>query len=322
MILKELSAPIVFIMGPTASGKTALAIDLYQKNNDTLSFEIISVDSTMVYTQMEIGSAKPTAQELALAPHHLIDFVDPAERYSVSEFRQQSIKLINQIHSAGKIPLFVGGTMLYFKALKGGLADMPSTDDKIRLKVKQEVEQHGVAWLHEQLSLVDKKTADRLHINDSQRITRAWEVYQMTGKPLSAWHAEQKKQALQNPILSIALAPQNRAVLHQRIEKRFHQMLELGFVEEVKRLFERGDLDLECPSMRSVGYRQIWLYLLGELSLDEAVERAIIATRQLAKRQYTWLRSWPDINWFDPLDENSLVACEQLIYRFCTPHTA
>ena len=321
MILKEQSAPIVFIMGPTASGKTALAIDLYQKNNDTLSFEIISVDSAMVFTQMEIGSAKPTAQELALAPHHLIDFVDPADRYSVSEFRQQSIKLINQIHSAGKVPLFVGGTMLYFKALKDGLADMPSTDDKIRLKVKQELEQHGVEWLHKQLSLVDKKTADRLHVNDSQRITRAWEVYQMTGKPLSAWHAEQKKQSLQNPILSIALAPQDRAVLHQRIEKRFYRMLELGFVEEVKRLFERGDLDLECPSMRSVGYRQIWLYLLGELSLDEAVERAIIATRQLAKRQYTWLRSWPDINWFDPLDENSLVACEQLIYRFCSLHS-
>lgn len=315
MSISNTLAPIVFIMGPTASGKTALAIELYQQKTVT-DYEIISVDSAMVFTQMDIGSAKPSPEELALAPHHLIDFIDPAKSYSVSEFRRDSIELINQIHARGKVPLLVGGTMMYFKALKDGLADMPATDEKVRERVKEELKLKGLTWIHNELSKFDTVTADRLHINDSQRITRAYEVFLMTGKSLSDWHAEQKQQSLVNPLLSIALAPKDRAVLHQRIEQRFHLMLEQGFVEEVTELFARCDLNLDCPSMRSVGYRQIWHYLEGKMSLEEATERAVIATRQLAKRQYTWLRSWTDAQWFDPLDKDSLLNCQNVINEF------
>lgn len=303
-------------MGPTASGKTALAIDLYQQTGALPQFEIISVDSAMVFTQMDIGSAKPDANELALAPHHLIDFVDPADSYSVACFRQDAITLINQIHQRGNAPLLVGGTMMYYKALKDGLADMPSTSDSVRQQVKQLVKEKGLEWLHQHLGNVDIETASRLHINDSQRITRAYEVYLMTEKPLSVWHAEQKLQALANPLLSIALAPAERGILHQRIEQRFKQMVKTGFIEEVEALHRRGDLNLELPSIRCVGYRQIWQYLEGELSLEEATERAIIATRQLAKRQYTWLRSWPDVHWFDSLNQQAINQCKQLINGF------
>ncbi|MEP1558068.1 MAG: tRNA (adenosine(37)-N6)-dimethylallyltransferase MiaA, partial [Lentilitoribacter sp.] len=269
------NAPIVFIMGPTASGKTALAIELYQNPVDSVQYEIISVDSAMVFTQMDIGSAKPNDKELALAPHHLIDFVDPADSYSVANFRQDAITLINQIHRRNRVPLLVGGTMMYYKALKDGLAEMPSTSEPVRQQVKALVTKHGLHWLHQQLGTVDPDTASRLHVNDSQRITRAYEVYLMTDKPLSQWHAEQKLQSLTNPLLSIALAPSERSVLHRRIEQRFKLMVEAGFLEEVEALHRRGDLNLELPSMRCVGYRQIWQYLEGELSLEEAIERAI-----------------------------------------------
>lgn len=326
MKIENSKAPVIFLMGPTASGKTSLAIELYQqavKNTDTTSsalqstgFEIISVDSAMVYTQMNIGSAKPSDQELILAPHHLIDFIDPIQSYSSSRFCADAIRLINDIHQRGNIPLLVGGTMLYFKALKDGLSDLPAADEIIRQQIKQQLEVEGIEILHQKLAKIDPQTADRLHFNDSQRITRAIEVYQMTGKPLSTWHAEQQKQALVNPLLSIALAPQDRKILHRRIELRFEQMIEAGFLDEVASLYNRGDLNLDCPSMRSVGYRQIWQYMDGELSLSEAKERAIIATRQLAKRQYTWLRSWPDALWFDPTDEKELIDCQQSIREF------
>ncbi len=316
MTISDPKAPLVFIMGPTASGKTALAINLMQQSSYSHKFEIISVDSAMVFTQMDIGSAKPTVEELAVAPHHLIDFVDPADSYSVSSFRQDAIQLINQIHKRGKVPLLVGGTMLYFKALKDGLADMPSTDKNVREQVKQLVEAEGLTALHRRVAKIDPKSAERLHENDHQRLTRAYEVYLMTNKPLSQWHSEQQQQSLVNPLLSIALAPKERAVLHQRIEQRFQQMLEMGLVAEVESLFNRGDLDLQLPSMRCVGYRQIWQYLSGELSLEQAVERGIIATRQLAKRQFTWLRSWPDVHWFDSLNSESLSRCAQLINQF------
>jgi len=313
------NAPIVFIMGPTASGKTALAIDLYQQASSFHTpFEIISVDSAMVYRQMDIGSAKPNAKELALAPHHLIDFVDPKEAYSASQFCVDAKKLINDAHQNGKIPLLVGGTMLYFKALKDGLAEMPETDQVIRQQVKDELEKNGIEHLHRQLATFDPTTAERLHYNDSQRITRAIEVYRMTGKTLAGWHAEQKDRSLRNPLLSIALAPAERKILHQRIALRFNQMMESGFLDEMDKLYHRGDLSLDCPSMRCVGYRQIWQYLDGDLSLAEAKERAIIATRQLAKRQYTWLRSWPDAQWFDPIQSAELEQCKTTIQTFLT----
>jgi len=321
MTINNAKAPIIFLMGPTASGKTALAIDLYQDaivnaSEQNCGYEIISVDSAMVYTQMNIGSAKPSDKELVLAPHHLIDFIDPKESYSVSQFCDDAKSLINDVHERGKIPLLVGGSMLYFKALKEGLADMPQTDDDIRRQVKTELDEKGLAHLHHELNKIDPDMAARLHVNDSQRITRAIEVFRMTGKALSTWHFEQKQQALINPLLSIALAPKDRKILHQRIEQRFKRMIESGFLDEVAKLYYRGDLNLDCPSMRSVGYRQIWQYMDGELSLSEAKERAVIATRQLAKRQYTWLRSWSDVRWFDPTKEKDLIDAKQVINSF------
>jgi len=324
MKITNTKAPIIFLMGPTASGKTGLAIDLHQNALDQKSqvgfersrFEIISVDSAMVYTQMNIGSAKPSDKELAIAPHFLIDFIDPKESYSVSQFCDDAKLLINNIHQRGNVPLLVGGSMLYFKALKNGLANMPQTEEKIRQQVKIELDEKGLAFLHQELEKIDPESAARLHINDSQRITRAIEVFRMTGKSLSNWHKEQNQQILTNPLLSIALAPQDRKILHSRIEQRFEQMIEAGFLDEVASLYYRGDLNLDCPSMRCVGYRQIWQYMDGELSLSEAKERAIIATRQLAKRQYTWLRSWVDIQWFDPSNRPDLNAVKQTIKAF------
>ncbi|TQV73201.1 tRNA (adenosine(37)-N6)-dimethylallyltransferase MiaA [Aliikangiella marina] len=306
----------MFLMGPTASGKTAMAIELYQ----TGLVEIVSVDSAMVYQQMDIGSAKPTDKELVLAPHHLIDFLDPKESYSASQFSSDAIDLINAIHERGKVPLLVGGTMLYFKALKDGLADLPTSNSELREQLKTQLESEGVEALHEALSKVDKVTANRLHKTDTQRILRALEVYQLSGKPLSEFHQEQQLTALPNPLLSVALAPADRSVLHARIAKRFENMLEAGFVDEVKGLYSRGDLNLDYPSMKCVGYRQVWQYFDGELTIDEAVERAIIATRQLAKRQFTWLRSWPDLHWFDPLEPNQYQLGLNLITDFIQSH--
>ncbi len=303
-------------MGPTAAGKTSLAMDLYQQQK----VEIISVDSTMIYTQMDIGSAKPNDRELRLAPHHLIDFIDPKDRYSVANFCDDATILINQIHERNKTPLLVGGTMLYFKALRDGLADLPETDLDVRESVKEVLESKGLSHLHSELAKIDKSTAERLHVNDSQRITRALEVYQMTGKPLSVWHEEQKLKSLPNPLLSIALAPQDRSVLHTRIAERFEKMLEQGFMEEVTKLYSRGDLDLDCPSIRSVGYRQMWLCLQGKMDLSEAKQRAVIATRQLAKRQYTWLRSWQDVQWFDSLHNDELENARLTIAHFIKVH--
>ena len=312
MKVNNTQAPIIFLMGPTASGKTALAIELYQ----TGQYEIISVDSAMVYTQLNIGSAKPTNKELVLAPHHLIDFIEPNQSYSASQFCEDAISLINEIHERGKIPLLVGGTMLYFKALKDGLAELPATQEPVRQQVNELLSENGLAYVYEELKKVDPQTASRLHINDKQRITRALEVYLMTSKPMSVWHAEQKEGALVNPLLSIALAPADRKILHQRIELRFDKMIQDGFLDEVAGLYKRGDLNLDCPSMRSVGYRQIWQYMDGQLSLSEAKEKAIIATRQLAKRQYTWLRSWPDIQWYDPTEKSEKDACISIIIQF------
>ena len=333
-MLSDNSLPVIFIMGPTASGKTALAMHLVQNgmqkqaqlnNNGVVSsfdgYEIISVDSALVFTQMNIGSAKPTEKELKLAPHHLIDFIDPKNSYSVSQFYDDANRLIKEIHQRNKVPLLVGGTMLYFKSLLNGIAEMPATDEIVRNKIQARLKENGIEKLHQELKTIDSITAKRLHSNDTQRITRALEVFEMSGKPLSKWHEEQSAHKFPYKLLSIAIAPEDRKILHKRIEKRFEKMLESGFLTEMSALYGRGDLNLECPSMRSVGYRQYWQYLKGELTLSEAKERAIIATRQLAKRQLTWLRSWPDAHWFDISStdhkkHSQQDACQNLIDEF------
>ncbi|MDH5434467.1 MAG: tRNA (adenosine(37)-N6)-dimethylallyltransferase MiaA [Gammaproteobacteria bacterium] len=289
------SAPVVFLMGPTASGKTDLSIELYR----TGLFEIISVDSAMIYKGMDIGTAKPGQDELSQTPHHLIDILDPCEAYSASQFSEDARKLIESITQSGKTPLLVGGTMLYFKTLRDGIADLPEADVKVRKKLKDQLDDDGIGNMHKRLAEVDPVAAKRLHHNDTQRIMRALEVFHSTGKPLSLYHQEQSLEALHNPVLSIALAPEDRTRLHQKIAQRFDKMIDNGFLDEVSELYYRDDLSLECPSMKSVGYRQLWQYLDGDFTLEDAIEKSIIATRQLAKRQYTWLRSWEDVHWYD-----------------------
>lgn len=291
--------PLVCLMGPTASGKTQLAVDLVQH----FPFEIISVDSAMVYRGMDIGTSKPGLDILKIAPHRLIDIRDPADAYSAAQFREDALREIKEIISHQKIPLLVGGTMLYFRALQKGLSELPSADPEIRAKLREEGELLGWPFMHAKLVKVDPESAERIHPHDSQRIQRALEVYELTGKSLTAW---QKADVPSEPdisfnyqIYNLAVSPAERSVLHDRIAHRFQNMLSEGFVEEVRRLFERGDLSLETPAIRSVGYRQVWLYLLGQMTHDEMREKAIIATRQLAKRQLTWLRSWPNLKWFD-----------------------
>lgn len=296
----------VFLMGPTASGKTDLAMHLVQESN----CEIISVDSAMVYKGLNIGSAKPSADELALAPHRLIDICDPSESYSAARFRDDALREMAQITAEGKTPLLVGGTMLYYKALLEGMNNLPDSNPEIRQALQLELEQTGLVKLHHQLQQVDPISAKRINPNDPQRTLRALEVYRMTGKPLSQLHAEQEQQEFPYQTLQIAIAPQDRAFLHQRIELRFQQMMEQGFLQEVENLYQREDLHSDLPAIRSVGYRQMWQYLSGEMSLDEAIERAIIATRQLAKRQFTWLRSWSDLNWVDSQTSKSLIFAQ------------
>jgi tRNA dimethylallyltransferase len=295
-------------MGPTASGKTDLAIELCQRLNG----EVISVDSALIYREMDIGTAKPTMEERAAAPHHLIDICDPSEHYSAAEFCRDAKRLIDDCYARGKWPILAGGTMLYFKALLHGLADLPATDPATREAVNQKLKQQGPESLHAWLAEFDQETAARLHPTDSQRLSRAIEVYLVSGKPLSQWHREQALKPLPYPQLQLAIAPNDRAVLHRRIEQRFDKMLEQGFVQEVEQLFKRGDLDIDKPSIRCVGYRQIWLYLNGEYSLDEARYRGIVATRQLAKRQLTWLRSWSELLWLDTFDAQK---CDKVLKR-------
>lgn len=291
----------IFIMGPTASGKTDLAIELVER----LNAEIISVDSAMVYKGMDIGSAKPSAEELARAPHRLIDICDPADPYSAARFRDDALREMADIVSESKTPLLVGGTMLYYKALLEGMHNLPDSKPEVRANLQQRLESEGLAKLHQELAKIDPEAASRIHENDPQRTLRALEVFEITGKPLSQLHAEQEQNDFPYQTLQIALAPDDRSYLHQRIEKRFHQMMEQGFLQEVESLYQCGDLHPDLPSIKSVGYRQIWQYLEGELSLEEAIERGIIATRQLAKRQFTWLRSWQNLHWMEsrqPID--------------------
>ena len=287
----------IFLMGPTASGKTDLAIQLRQQ----LPVEVISVDSALIYRGMDIGTAKPSKAELALAPHRLIDICDPAESYSAANFRTDALREMQEISAQGKIPLLVGGTMLYYKALLEGLSPLPSADEKVRSEIEAKAALVGWGGLHQELSKIDPISAQRINPNDSQRINRALEVFYLTGKTLTELTA-QKGEALPYDILQFAIAPEQREVLHRRIEQRFHKMIELGFQQEVEKLYRRPDLNENLPSIRCVGYRQMWEYLRGDYDHDEMVFRGICATRQLAKRQITWLRGWTSpIQWLDSL---------------------
>lgn len=287
----------IFLMGPTASGKTDLAIQLRQQ----LPVEVISVDSALIYRGMDIGTAKPSKAELALAPHRLIDICDPAESYSAANFRTDALREMQEISAQGKIPLLVGGTMLYYKALLEGLSPLPSADEKVRSEIEAKAALIGWGGLHQELSKIDPISAQRINPNDSQRINRALEVFYLTGKTLTELTA-QKGEALPYDILQFAIAPEQREVLHLRIEQRFHKMIELGFQQEVEKLYRRPDLNENLPSIRCVGYRQMWEYLRGDYDHDEMVFRGICATRQLAKRQITWLRGWTSpIQWLDSL---------------------
>jgi len=287
----------IFLMGPTASGKTDLAIQLRQQ----LPVEVISVDSALIYRDMDIGTAKPSKAELTLAPHRLIDICDPAESYSAANFRTDALREMQEISAQGKIPLLVGGTMLYYKALLEGLSPLPSADEKVRSEIEAKAALIGWGGLHQELSKIDPISAQRINPNDSQRINRALEVFYLTGKTLTELTA-QKGEALPYDILQFAIAPEQREVLHLRIEQRFHKMIELGFQQEVEKLYRRPDLNENLPSIRCVGYRQMWEYLRGDYDHDEMIFRGICATRQLAKRQITWLRGWTSpIQWLDSL---------------------
>ncbi|MEN8170036.1 MAG: tRNA (adenosine(37)-N6)-dimethylallyltransferase MiaA [Pseudomonadota bacterium] len=289
-------------MGPTASGKTDLAISLVER----LPCEIISVDSALVYRDMDIGTAKPDAETLARAPHRLIDIIDPAESYSAARFRDDALREMAEITAAGRIPLLVGGTMLYYRALQQGLSPLPEGDAEIRARIEAEAAEKGWQALHDRLAAIDPESAARIHPNDPQRLSRALEVYELSGKPLSVLWREQEKSSFPYRAAKLAIAPTDRSLLHERIAQRFELMLQQGFIEEVEVLYRRGDLHPDLPSIRCVGYRQAWRYLAGEWDRETMVERGIIATRQLAKRQFTWLRSEPELGWFDSLSDKLL----------------
>ncbi len=288
-------AKIISLMGPTASGKTAFAMELYDK----YPIDIISVDSALIYRGMDIGSAKPTKQEQQEYPHKLIDICDPAESYSAANFRHDAIEEIEKSLSNGRTPLLVGGTMLYFKALIEGLSPLPAADSDIRQQIEEKANKLGWQAIHEELKKVDPVSAQRIHPNDPQRLNRALEVYLISGKSLTEL-TQESGEALPYDIMQLAIMPEDRAELHQRIEQRFLQMLDQGFEDEVKTLMLRSDLHTNLPSIRCVGYRQMWEYLNGDISYDEMVFKGICATRQLAKRQITWLRGWKQpITWLN-----------------------
>lgn len=288
------------IMGPTASGKSQLSMLLAEQ----MPIEIISVDSALIYRDMDIGTAKPSQQELALVPHHLINTHDASETYSASEFVDDVNRLVKGIYARNRLPVLVGGTMMYFNALQQGLSDLPSADEKIREKWLQ-IWHESPNLLHEKLLDIDPVSAERIHKNDPQRLIRAIEVYEATGKSLTEFRAQPKKGLPDFELIKIALIPEDRAKLHKQIEMRFLSMIESGFLQEVKGLFQREDLHEDMTSIRSVGYRQAWLFLDGEYDYETFIDKGLVATRQLAKRQLTWLRKEPDINVIDPYKTTS-----------------
>jgi tRNA dimethylallyltransferase len=293
--------PAIFLMGPTASGKTQLAVELRER----FPVDIISVDSALVYRGMDIGTAKPDAATLRRAPHALIDIRDPAQSYSAAEFREDALAAMEASTGRGRVPLLTGGTMLYFRALTEGLATMPSASPALRESLAGEARELGWAAMHRRLAALDPPTAERIHPNDPQRIQRALEVIELTGRRMSELQREQREEPFAWRVLRIVACPASRAVLHRRIEQRFQQMLADGFLDEVRGLRARGDLDRDLPSMRCVGYRQAWSHLEGEIDRAEMVRRAVAATRQLAKRQITWLRRETAALWYDPTVETA-----------------
>jgi len=300
---------VLFLMGPTASGKTDLAIRLATE----CDCEIISVDSALIYKQMDIGTAKPTSVELKQAPHALVNIIDPLETYSAGDFRDDAIRLMNEIVARGKTPLLVGGTMLYYKALVDGLSPLPSANPAIRAEIEAQAEKFGWQFLHKQLTEIDPVSAKRIHVNDPQRLSRAIEVYRISGKSMTEL-TETKSEALPFNFKQFAIAPTEKSVLHERIERRFKLMLAAGFEHEVERLRDRGDLHLDLPSMRCVGYRQMWEYLDGKMDHEEMIFRGIVATRQLAKRQMTWLRGWKsDITWLESGSKHNFELCKSAL---------
>jgi tRNA dimethylallyltransferase len=305
--------PAVFLMGPTASGKTELAAGLVRQ----FPMDIISVDSAMVYRGMAIGTARPAPALLRAAPHRLIDFRDPREPYSAAEFRRDALAAMAEISAAGRIPLLVGGTLLYFRALERGLSAMPPADPAVRARLDAEVGRIGLEALHARLRAVDSAAAARIHANDPQRIQRALEVYELTGRPLSDFHAQGREPELPYRLIKVIVAPSDRDRMRERIERRFHAMLGAGFVEEVRALRARGDLSPDLPALRAVGYRQVWAFLDGRLERAEMVRQAVVATRRYAKRQMTWLRGETGARRFvaeDPgvADQLRQYLCERL----------
>jgi len=299
-------------MGPTAAGKTDAAVSLVEH----FPCDIISVDSALVYRGMDIGTAKPDADTLARAPHRLIDIRDPPETYSAGSFRQDALELIQDTHQSGRIPLLVGGTMLYFNILEKGIASLPQGDPEIRARLEQEAAVSGWLVLHQRLEQVDPAAAMQIHPNDPQRIQRALEVFMLTGKPISQWQKEQQQQAVfPYATLKIALSPAQREVLHERIARRFHAMVAEGLVAELESLRQRWPLHRDLPAMRSVGYRQVWDYLEGCYDQKTLIERGIIATRQLAKRQLTWLRSMEGVHWLDSTQSELWPQLKELIEK-------
>jgi tRNA dimethylallyltransferase len=308
--------PAIFLMGPTASGKTGVAVELAQ----TMPVELISVDSALVFRDMDIGTAKPDAATLARAPHHLIDIIDPTEAYSAAAFRKDALRLMADITTRGKIPLLVGGTMLYFKALREGLSPLPQADAVVRARLDAIIAQHGIEHLHAELAKVDAETAARLHSTDTQRVQRAMEIFLVSGKPMSELIKQQEQDDLPYRILPIALIPSDRAVLHQRIAGRFADMVKQGLVEELRGLRERYPLHREMTSMRCVGYRQAWEFMEGEIDVAGLLEKGIAATRQLAKRQLTWLRSTENVG-VDCLSAGFELQVRQLIEKELQAHS-
>jgi tRNA dimethylallyltransferase len=304
--------PVAVLTGPTGTGKSDFALRLAQE----FPIEIVSVDSAQVYRGLDIGSAKPDAATRAAVPHHLIDLVGPDESYSAGQFVRDAARAIAEIESRGKVPLLVGGTMLYLRALIGGIASLPRGSESIRSAIDADAQGLGWPALHARLAEVDPAAAARIHPNDAQRIQRALEVYTAGGRPISELQTATTK-PMDRDFICTALIPQDRARLHQGLSQRFASMMAAGLLDEVRALFSRGDLSLDHPAIRAVGYRQLWAHLAGAYSLDTAVERAVAATRQLAKRQMTWLRSMPDIRAFDPYDAQAFVGVrESLIASF------